>query len=252
MPKHITSDIIETAMVFAAGFGKRMRPITDKIPKPMVKISGKTMIDSALDKLAAAGVKKAVVNSHYLYDVLESYLAQRKNPSPKIKISREQDVILETGGGIVKALPILGSKPFFSVNSDIVWIDAKKPALQRMLEKWNPEKMDVLMLLHPVEKAVGYEGKGDFDLLPDGRLKRNDNGKHEYVFTGVMITKPEIFQGLEEKPFSLYRDFLHAKYIQKDGSLNKMFGLVHDGQWLHIGTPEGIEVAERYISGLTS
>jgi MurNAc alpha-1-phosphate uridylyltransferase len=232
----------EIAMVFAAGFGKRMLPITNTIPKPMVKVAGKSLIDYALDNLADAGVKTAVVNTHHLADVLEKHLKNRML-LPNIKVSHE-DVILETGGGIVKALPMLGNQPFFSVNSDIMVVNDKTNALKRLADFWDAEKMDVLMLLHPTEKAVGYEGQGDFDLTDDARIIRNDANSYPYVFTGVMISKPEIFGGLEEKPFSLYRDFIHKKYIQADGSLSRVYGLVHDGKWLHIGTPEGIKLAE--------
>jgi MurNAc alpha-1-phosphate uridylyltransferase len=235
----------EVAMVFAAGFGKRMLPITKTLPKPLVKIGGKTMLDHALDQLAAVGVKKAVVNSHHLAETLEKHLQNRAG-KPEIIVSHE-DVILETGGGIVKALPLLGNKPFFSINSDIMVIDGKTPALARLAASWEPEKMDVLMLLHPVEGAVGYDGQGDFDITSDGSILKQDKPTHPYVFTGVMILKPEIFVGLEEKPFSVYRDCIQPKYMQKDGSLSKVYGLVHDGAWLHIGTPEGIEEAERAL-----
>jgi MurNAc alpha-1-phosphate uridylyltransferase len=238
----------EVAMVFAAGFGKRMLPITNTIPKPLVKVGGKTLLDHSLDQLAAAGVKKAVVNSHYLADTLEKHLRARAG-EPEIIVSHE-DVILETGGGIVKALPLLGSEPFFSINSDIMLVNGKTPALARLADFWDADKMDVLMMLHPVGKAVGYEGQGDFDIGSDGRILKLEKPSHPYVFTGVMILKPEIFVGLEEKSFSVYRDFIHKKYIQKDGSLSKVYGLVHDGAWLHIGTPEGVELAESAFSGV--
>lgn len=225
--------ILKTAMVFAAGFGKRMLPITNITPKPLVKVAGKSMIDYALDGIAAAGIKKAVVNTHHLADVMESHLKAR-NGKPEIVISHE-DVILETGGGIVNALPLLGDEPFLSMNGDIILVDGQTSALQRLSAAWNPEQMDVLMLLHPVETAVGYDGSGDFDLSPDGHIINNAASK-PYVFTGVMIMKPQIFKGYKAEPFSVYRDCI--------AKLDKVFGLVHDGKWLHIGTPEGIGLAE--------
>lgn len=232
---------IEVAMVFAAGFGKRMLPITNSIPKPMVKINGKPIIDYALDQLAEYGLKKAVVNTHHLAHILEEHLAERK--APQIIISHE-DEILETGGGMVKALPLLGDKPIFSMNSDVITLDGKIPVLKRMEEMWDPEKMDVLMLLQKTENAVGYEGNGDFSLTTDGRIAKPSAENLPYVFTGLMIIKPEIFKNQEVKPFSIYRDFIHKKYIRNDNSLSRVFGLVHDGKWLHIGTPGGIEVAQ--------
>jgi MurNAc alpha-1-phosphate uridylyltransferase len=246
----IPSDVPEVAMVFAAGFGKRMLPITNTIPKPLVKVAGKTLLDHALDQLASAGVKKAVVNSHHLAEILESHL-QKRQDLPQIIISHE-DEILETGGGIVKALPLLGNQPVFSVNSDIMVIDGKSHALKRLAAEWDAQKMDVLMLLQPTEKSVGYEGNGDFDLCADGRIRRPSQEKYPYVFTGIMIIKPEIFAGQKEEKFSLYRDFIQPKYMQKDSTLSRVYGLVHDGSWLHIGTPEGIELAERSLCSMES
>jgi MurNAc alpha-1-phosphate uridylyltransferase len=227
----------DIAMVFAAGFGKRMLPITNTIPKPLVKVAGKTLLDYTLDNLAKAGVKTAVVNTHHLADVLEKHLKARGD-NPHIIISHEP-VILETGGGIVNAMPLLGDKPFLSINSDIMLVDGKTSAIKRLATNWNPEKMDALMLLQPVESAVGYDGTGDFDLSADGHII-NDTATKPYVFTGVMILKPEIFNGYKAEPFSVYRDCI--------AKLDKVFGLVHDGKWLHIGTPEGIKLAEAALA----
>jgi MurNAc alpha-1-phosphate uridylyltransferase len=238
---------LQVAMVFAAGFGKRMLPITNTIPKPMVKVAGTCLIDYTLDQLAAANVQTAVVNTHHLAQVLENHLKSRSANAPKIVISHEEN-ILETGGGIVKALPLLGSDPIFSLNSDIMLVDGATPALKRLEEFWDATKMDVLMMLHPVEAAVGYDGTGDFELTTDNRIMKPESGACSYVFTGVMIIKPEIFKDCIVEPFSVYRDFIHKKYIQSDNSLSRVYGLVHDGKWLHIGTPEGIKLAEDNLS----
>lgn len=230
------------AMVFAAGFGKRMLPLTNTMPKPMIPVAGRPMIDRALDHLAAAGVTTAVVNTHHLPEMMQRHVLSRQGGT-KILISHE-DPILETGGGIVKALPLLGHAPFFTYNGDIILLDGKQPVLQRMAEAWDASRMDVLMLLHPVEKAVGYDGKGDFDLTGDGRILKTKADHYPYVFTGVMIIKPEVFAGMKPVPFSVYREAIQPKYQQADGSLERVYGLVHDGKWLHIGTPEGIAEAE--------
>jgi len=236
----------DTALVFAAGFGKRMQPITNKIPKPLVKVNNKSLIDYALDNLSNAGIKRAVVNTHYLAEKIQGHLKKRNTP-PKTSISHE-DPILETGGGIVRALLKLGSKPFFTINSDIIITNGNENALKRLSDFWNPDKMDVLMLLHDKEKAVGYDGTGDFNLSKDNHIIKPDQGDCKYVFTGVMIIKPEIFKGVDEKPFSVYRDFIHLKYRHNDGSLSRVYGIEHDGKWLHIGTPEGIGEAEKALN----
>lgn len=238
----------DTAMVFAAGFGKRMRPITDTIPKPLVKVNGKCLLDYALENLAEAGITKAVVNTHYLAEQIHEHVKNREQ-LPKISISHEE-IILETGGGIVKALIKLGIKPFFTINSDVIVTNKNISAFKRLAQMWNPEKMDVLMLLHPIEDAIGYEGEGDFNLGKDGQIIKPEFGKCDYVFTGIMLIKPEIFKKVEEKPFSVYRDFIDIKYRRKDGTLSRVYGLKHEGKWLHIGTPEGIIEAERALNNV--
>ncbi len=244
-------NIPDTAMVFAAGFGTRMRPITNNIPKSLVKVAGKTLLDYSLDALVEAGIKKAVVNTHYLADLISQHLAGRKDI--EIKISHESPIILETGGGIVQALPLLGQKPFYVTNTDTFWIDKDKPALLRLAENWNPEKMDALLLLADIKGAIGYDGKGDFDLMPDGRLKRNkDGGACKFIYSGLMIIKPKIFHGCEPEPFSIFRDFLfkEEKYNNEDGSMPRIYGVVHNGTWLHVGTPDVIKLAEDVIGSL--
>jgi MurNAc alpha-1-phosphate uridylyltransferase len=159
-----------TAMVLAAGKGERMRPITNKIPKPMVAVAGKPLLDHVLDRLADAGVARAVVNMHYLADQIERHLAKRKKP--QIVISDEREKLLDTGGGVVKALGKIGNEPFFHVNSDTIWIDGVKPNLDRLAERFDAASMDALLLLAPVTSSIGYSGRGDFLMRPDGRLER--------------------------------------------------------------------------------
>lgn len=238
-------------MVFAAGFGMRMRPLTNNTPKALIKVNGKAMIDYALDALARAGVKRAVVNTHYLADQIQEHVVERK--SPQIFISHEAPNILETGGGIVNALPLLGDKPFYIINTDTFWIDKTQSALERLATEWNPVKMDALFLLAKIDEAIGYEGKGDFDLLPDGMLKRNKNKQpHEFVYSGFMIIKPEVFKGRIAEPFSFTGDLLlkEPKYNREDGAMPRLYGVVHDGKWLHVGTPDAIKMAEDAISDI--
>lgn len=236
---------IDCAMVFAAGLGKRMRPLTDSIPKPLIEVGGKTMLDRALDRLEGAGVKKAIVNSHYKSDILHEHLERSQYAAMHVVVSHEP-VLLETGGGIVKALPELGENPFFSLNSDIVWLDGATPALQRLRGAWDPDIMDALLLIHPVDKAIGYDERGDFEIKDDGQLYRTMASDFSYVFTGIQIIKPELFAGYKEEPFSLTE--IYKKMVQQDGSFKRMYGVVHDGDWLHIGTPEGVDEANTYLA----
>jgi MurNAc alpha-1-phosphate uridylyltransferase len=239
---------ITHAMVLAAGRGERLRPITDTLPKPLVSVGGRTMLDRQLDRMAEAGVSEAVVNSSWLADVLEAHLAQREG-APHITISREEER-LETGGGILKALPLLGSQPFFSSNADVVLVDvaAQQGAAQRMMNAWDGDAMDVLMLLHPLEKAVGYEGAGDFFLEANGMVKRRgDASRAPYVFTGMQIIHPRLFDGVgEQGAFSM--NVLYNKGKTPEGVLPRVYGIVHAGDWLHVGDAEGLHLAEKYFA----
>lgn len=230
------------AMVMAAGLGTRMRPLTNDKPKSMIEVGGKTLIDHTLDWLAASGVADAVVNTHYKAEMLEKHLAARR--TPHITVSRE-DVLLETGGGITKALPLLGTAPFFSMNSDVICLDGKTLALARLTKAWDEAGIDALLLLHPVKQAVGYEGKGDFFLGEDGSLKRAQGAAAPYVFTGVQLLHPRLFKGAPEGPFSL--NLLYNRGMQSDGTLNRVRGIAHDGSWLHIGDPQGLAQAEAWL-----
>lgn len=242
------SSVPTHAMVLAAGLGLRMRPLTEHMPKALVKVDGRTMIDHALDWLADSGVGNAVVNSFYLAEMLEAHVGTRKKPL--IHISREE-VLLETGGGIKKALPLLGAQPFISLNSDTICLDGKTPALQRLQQAWNDASMDALLLVQPVEKAVGYEGKGDFFVSEDGSIRRRDDAPSApYVFTGVQLLHPRLFIGAPEGPFSM--NLLYNRDVRKDGTLARICALVHDGDWLHIGDPAGLKLAEAWFASLSS
>ena len=229
-------------MVMAAGLGLRMRPVTD-LPKPLVTIAGKPLIDYTLDWLADAGIGDAVVNTHYKADMLQAHLAKRT--MPKIHISHEH-VLLETGGGIKKALPLLGNGFFFSTNSDVICIDGKRPALHRLQEAQAAMDVDAVLLLHPVEKAIGYPGKGDFFLDDEGVLtRRGDKPSAPYVFCGVQILHAKLFENVPEGAFSL--NVLYDR-LMGQGNAPRIRGIVHDSDWLHVGDPEGVKLAEAYFT----
>ncbi|RFB79088.1 nucleotidyltransferase family protein [Methylovirgula sp. 4M-Z18] len=234
------SDRPDRAMVFAAGLGKRMRPVTDRVPKPLIQVAGKTMLDHMLDRLADAGISKAVVNVHYLADQIEAQLAGRQHP--KIVISDERAELLDQGGGIKKALPQLGSEPFFICNTDALWIEGPKSNMGRMLEHWDPAKMDVLLLVAETATSVGVDWPGDFTMAPDGRLtKREERKVAPFVYAGVGIIKPELFAGEQADVFRL------APYFFDAAEQGRLFGLRLDGIWLHVGTPQAIHEAEEAI-----
>ncbi len=236
-------DIPQKAMLLAAGLGTRMRPITDSIPKPMVMVAGQTMLDRALDKLGYAGVDTVVVNTSYKAEIIESHLASRRGP-PRILISRE-DEPLETGGGILHALPLLGGDPFYVMNGDIVYTDGELPALARLALAWRPETMDALLLVHPVASAIGYDGKGDFFLDEQGYVTaRGVAAEAPYVFTGVQLFHPRLLDGRCEKKFPLGALLRGGR---GDG-MPRIHAIVHDGAWLHVGDLNGLKLAEEYLS----
>lgn len=227
----------KTAMVLAAGLGKRMRPITSTIPKPLVEIRGKALIDYGLDALARNGVETAVVNVHYLADLVQAHLRRRKDLS--IVVSDEREALLESGGGIVKALPLLGSEPFFVVNSDTFWIDGYRDNLDLMTDLWDPARMDVMLLIADMRQATGYDGRGDFNMDVEGRLSRvGERDMSPYIYAGAAILKPSLFEGMVVEKFSLNRIFDQA--IEAD----RLFGARLDGLWLTVGTPGAIAEAE--------
>jgi N-acetyl-alpha-D-muramate 1-phosphate uridylyltransferase len=229
------------AIVLAAGLGTRMRPYNGHIPKPLVEIGGKSLIDYSLDRLADAGVERAVVNVHHLADALERHLAPRRRP--KIVISDERGELLGTGGGIAKALPQLGEAPFFLVNSDTVWLDGVKPNFTRLAEAFDPATMDVLLLLAPTAGSIGYTGRGDFAMLPDGRLqRRRENEVVPFVYAGAAILSPGLFADVPSGAFSLTMLFDRA------GASGRLYGLRLEGVWMHVGTPEAVAAAEAALA----
>ena len=230
------------AMVLAAGRGERMRPITERIPKPLVPVAGKPLIDHVLDRLAEAGVETAVVNVHYLADQIERHLASRT--APRIVISDERQRLLDTGGGVVHALGALGPDPFFHVNSDTLWIDRVKPNLLRLAEAFDPATMDALLLLAPTATSIGYNGRGDFTMAADGTLQRRAEREiAPYVYAGAAVLSPSLFAGAPHGPFSLTLLFDRAS------DARRVHGLRLDGVWMHVGTPDAIALAEAAIKG---
>ncbi len=229
-----------TAMILAAGFGVRMRPLTEKLPKPLVSVAGKPLLDHVLDRVADAGVTKAVVNVHYLPDQIVRHVANRKQPH--VIISDERDVVLGTGGGVVKALPLLGDKPFYHLNADTMWIDGVQPNLTRLANSFDSSHMDILLLMAPTANSIGYSGSGDYAMLADGSLrKRKEHQVVPFVYAGVAIMSPAIFAAAPKGEFSLTRIFDIANEQER------LFGLRLDGLWMHVGTPEAIHAAEEAL-----
>ena len=225
------------AMVLAAGLGLRMRPLTDRMPKPLVPVAGRPLLDHVLDKLAEAGVREAVINVHYLPDQIIDHVAARA--APRAIISDERDVVLGTGGGVVKALRLLGDAPFFHVNADTMWIDGVRPNLARLAEAFDPARMDILLLMSPTISSIGYAGAGDYAMAADGTLrKRREHQVVPFVYAGVAIMSPAIFAGAPQGAFSLTKLFDRA---EDEG---RLFGLRMDGVWMHVGTPDAIAAAE--------
>ena len=229
------------AIVLAAGLGTRMRPYNGQVPKPLVEIGGKSLIDYSLDRLADAGVERAVVNVHHIADAVERHLASRRRPH--IVISDERAELLGTGGGIAKALPQLGDTPFFLVNSDTVWLDGVKPNFVRLAEAFDPEAMDALLLLAPTTESIGYSGRGDFAMLPDGRLRRRAESEVvPFVYAGAAILSAALFADAPAGAFPLTPLFDCA------GGKDRLFGLRLEGLWMHIGTPEAVAAAEAALA----
>jgi N-acetyl-alpha-D-muramate 1-phosphate uridylyltransferase len=232
MPVHPTK-----AMVLAAGLGVRMRPLTDNMPKPLVRVAGQPLLDHVLDKLGRAGVIEAVVNVHYLPDQIIEHTRGRSQP--RVIISDERNQVLGTGGGVVKALPRLGDKPFFHVNSDTMWIDGVRSNLARLAETFDPDQMDILLLMAPTTSSIGYGGRGDYGMLPDGALrKRREHQVVPFVYAGAAIMSPSLFADAPKGEFSLTRMFDRANEQER------LFGLRLDGVWMHVGTPDAIHAAE--------
>jgi N-acetyl-alpha-D-muramate 1-phosphate uridylyltransferase len=232
------------AMVLAAGLGTRMRPLTDAMPKPLVKVAGKPLIDHVLDRLADVGVEKAVVNVHHFADQLIEHLGRRTRP--RIAISDERGLLLGTGGGVKRALPELGDRPFFHINSDTIWVDSTKPNLAQLADAFKPETMDALLLLAPTKASIGYTGRGDFAMVPDGRLtRRGDRDTAPFVYAGAAILQPAFFDDAPEGEFPL------TDMFERAAKKGRLFGLRLDGLWMHVGTPPAVQKAEAAIRGRT-
>lgn len=218
-----------------------MRTHNDQIPKPLVTVAGKALIDYVLDRLAEAGVEHAVVNVHHLADQIERHLASRRRPH--IVISDERAELLDTGGGVVKAMPKLGGGPFFHVNSDTIWIDGVVPNLTRLAEAFDPARMDGLLLLALAATSIGYSGRGDFTMAPDGRLvRRGERDVAPFVYAGAAILTPAFFADAPAGPFSM------SPLFDRAIAADRLFGLRLEGAWMHVGTPEAVEAAEAAIT----
>jgi MurNAc alpha-1-phosphate uridylyltransferase len=236
---------VRTAMLLAAGLGKRMRPLTMTLPKPLVKVAGKTLADHVLDRLAQAGIETVVVNVHYLAELMELHLKRRT--APKILISDERAVLLDSGGGVRNALPMLGRDPFLICNSDSFWIEGPRSNLKALIEAFDPERMDILMLLAATASSVGFDGPGDYTLAADGRLtRRREREVSPFAYAGVLIINPSMFEDAPIGAFSLNRIFDRAE------AAGRLFGRRLDGIWLHVGTPEAISDAEARIARSTT
>jgi MurNAc alpha-1-phosphate uridylyltransferase len=233
---------IKTAMILAAGLGTRMRPLTDDRPKPMVMLNGRPLIDHVLARLETAGIERAVVNLHYLPDVLERHLRARARP-PAIDFSCERSQILDTGGGVKQALPLLGDDPFLLHNSDSVWLeDEPHQNIPSLLDVFDPDRMDCLLLMAAVHRAIGYDGAGDFFIEADGRLRRRGKGETcPFVFAGVSVIHPRLFESSPDGVFSI--NPLWDRAI----AAGRVFGLRLQGLWMHVGDPMALAAAEAAI-----
>ncbi len=231
----------DTAMVMAAGLGKRMRPLTETLPKPLVRVAGKPLIDHSLDRMIDAGIGRAVVNVHYLADALEAHLAGRS--TPRIEVSDERAVLLETGGGMVKALPLLPD-PFFCINSDNIWLDGPRNAFRELSDAWDIARMDALLLVASHARARNYVGKGDFHLDPHGKISRRRTGRiAPFIYTGIQLVSHRLLRDAPEGPFSTM--VLWERAIAED----RLYGLVHTGDWFEVGEPGSIAPTEARLAG---
>jgi MurNAc alpha-1-phosphate uridylyltransferase len=235
---------VTRAMIMGAGMGSRMRPLTDDRPKPLVMVAGRTLIDHSIDRLVAAGVTRIVVNVHYKADMLRAHLEKRRDV--EIVISDETERLLDTGGGVVKAMPHFGGEPFFVINSDSIWVEQGAAALPTMQATWDAERMDGLLLLADLATTIGYDGR-DFVLQADGRLARaKDRSEPPWGYMGVQIVHPRLFADTPQAAFST--NIVWNRAI----AAGRLFGLPLDGVWLHVGTPEARDEAQAYLSEVSS
>ncbi len=233
-----------SAMVLAAGLGRRMRPLTATRPKPLVEVAGRALLDRAFDVLRAGGVRQAVVNVHYMADRVEAHLAARPN-GMEIRISDERALLLETGGGITKALPMLTSDPFLAINSDNIWIDGPIGAVRLLADRWNADTMDALLLMVPLARANNHRGQGDFHMDPMGALVRKRPGRvAPFVYTGLQLLSKRLFAGAPIEPFSMNRLWDRA------AAQGRLYGVGHQGLWFDVGTAAAVKETEALLGQL--
>jgi len=240
----VPAEVPHTAMIMAAGLGKRMRPLTATRPKPLIEVGGKALLDHVLEKLRAAGVRKVVVNVHYLADALEAHLASRAH-GLDVAISDERDLLLETGGGLVQAAPYINCDPFLALNSDNLWVDGPADTLKLLASHWDDAKMDALLLLVPLARALNHKGMGDFHMSRTGRLRRRDRSHvAPFVFTGIQMLSKRLLRDAPEGPFST--NILWDRAIEE----GRCFGAVHQGLWFDVGTPKSIQLTEAALQNV--
>ena len=234
----VPAEVPTTAMIMAAGLGKRMRPLTATKPKPLIEVGGKALLDHVLDRLRVAGVKKVVVNVHYLADALEAHLASRAH-GLEVVISDERKLLMETGGGLVQAAPLIDSDPFLVLNSDNLWIDGPADTIRVLASQWDDARMDALLLLVPQARALNHKGMGDFHMDRSGRIRRRERSHvAPFVFTGIQIVSKRLLRDAPEGPFST--NILWDRAIEE----GRCFGAVHQGLWFDVGTPQSIQMTE--------
>ena len=233
-----------SAMVLAAGLGKRMRPLTATRPKPLVEVAGRTLLDRAMGTLKAGGVTRFVVNVHYMADRIEAHLAAR-GMDQEARISDERDLLLETGGGIAKALPLIDADPFLSINADNIWVDGPVGAVRLLANRWDPAQMDALLLLVPLARANCHGGPGDFHMDPLGRVSRRRPGRvAPFVYTGLQMLSKSLFDGVAVEPFSMNRLW------DKAAAEGRLYGVVHQGLWFDVGTAAAVKETEMLLGVL--
>lgn len=237
------SPLSDTAMVLAAGLGTRMEDLTQTRPKPLIEVCGTPLIDRILDRLTAAGISRAVVNVHHHADMMRQHLAPCREP--EIAISDETDELLDTGGGVARALERFGGMPFLALNADVLWLDGRANTLSRLAQNWRDDEMDALLLMCFTVDAIGYDGLGDFMMADDRRLSRREEQRvSPLVFSGIQVLHPRLFDAVLNSVFSLNHLYDKAE------SEGRLFGLIHEGAWMHVGTPQGVAAAEDVLSGL--
>ena len=240
----VPAEVPATAMIMAAGLGKRMRPLTATKPKPLIEVGGKALLDHVLEKLRLAGVRKIVVNVHYLAEALEAHLMSRAH-GLEVVISDERDLLMETGGGLVKAAPLIDCDPFLALNSDNLWIDGPADTLRLLASQWDDSKMDALLLLVPLARALNHKGMGDFHMERTGRLRRRERSHvAPFVFTGIQIVSKRLLSEAPQGPFST--NLLWDRAIEE----GRCFGAVHQGLWFDVGTPQSIQLTETALENV--